>query len=81
MLYINQWRAVTSETGRAVGMPMLVMQLGILWVGQKIVWHSKTSTNFLSQNHDVFQKKKDLRLGSASHFSNFVLKQWCPLLS
>ena len=34
-----------------------VMQLGILWVGQKIVWDSKTSTNFCSKIM-VFSKKK-----------------------
>ena len=56
---MQQWRSVTYETGHVLGMPKLVMQLDVLWVlngwdmqyftgrvGQKIVWDSKTSTNF-----------------------------------
>ena len=67
---------MTSETGHTFGMPKLVMQLGILRVifmsrvEQKIVWDSKTPTNFCPKLI-VFPKKKRSLLEISPRFYTF----------
>ena len=74
--YMTQWHAVTSEAGHAVGMPKLVMQLtyNTLWVGQKLVWDSKTKTNFFPKIMVFSTKKIGLHLKSISDILIFCPK-------